>query len=123
MEIKINSAVNLSDYKSNSLIILKCPEGVIRDVDKAGELARKLSDMKVKWDVDDTTSLWVSHEDFEVSGFDEGEMMDLGWTRSEGSIKKSRLEAVLTEIEELAENAAMENGLLEAARIIKSKAL
>ena len=83
MEIEIKNAINWDNYQSNSLILLKAPKELLEDPDQSGQLVRQLSDLKVKWDIEDSTALWVTSEDIEVSAFNKKEMEGLGWIRKE----------------------------------------
>lgn len=81
MEIK--TALDLSKYKSNSLILAKVDSDWLRDSDQIGNLQRNIADLKQKVNIDDSTVFWVVGGDVDVTALDEGEMNEMGWFKKE----------------------------------------
>jgi len=79
MEIK--SAVNLNDYKENSLIIVKLDPESLKTQEGVDGVRRNLADMKAKWGLDDSVAIWATEETVELTALDEKDLFELGWVR------------------------------------------
>jgi hypothetical protein len=81
VEVEVVSAINFEKYKSNSLVVAKVGEEVLRNSEMVEGLKRAISDFKSKFNVDDSTYLLITAEDFDVQGFTEEDMAEMGWFR------------------------------------------
>jgi len=80
-EVKIESAIDLSKFKKNSLIVAKINPELLDSPAMVESLKRTISDFKTKVDIDDSTHLLITGEDFEVSGFNEDDLNSMGWEK------------------------------------------
>ena len=79
MEIK--TAVDLSKYQKNSLIVAEVD---MREIHRNGQienLMRNVSDLTKKFDIEDSTTFWVVDKGIDLKALDEKEMAELGWVR------------------------------------------
>lgn len=81
VEVKINSAVDLSKYKSNSMIIAKIDESILRDENMLNGMKRLFDDLRKKVDIDDSTHFVITTQNVDVSSWTEQEMSEFGWAK------------------------------------------
>ena len=81
MEIK--TALDLSKYQKNSLIIAEVDMDEVHKKGQIEDLKRNLSDLKKKLDIDDSTILWVVGRGIDLKALDEKEMAELGWFKKQ----------------------------------------
>jgi hypothetical protein len=81
LKVKIETAINLEDYKSNSLLVAKIDPKILESQESIDALRRTMDDLRKKVDLDDSTTLFLTPEEFDVKAFDEEEMNGMGWFR------------------------------------------
>lgn len=77
----VKSAINLDNYKTNSLIIVKLDPESLKTQEGIDGVRRNLADIKAKWLLDDSVAIWATSETVELEALDENEMKSLGWVR------------------------------------------
>jgi hypothetical protein len=82
-EIKITTAIDLSKYKSNSLLVAKIDPEVLKFQESIDALRRTMDDLRKKVELDDSTTLFLTPEQFGIEAFDEEEMRSMGWVRKQ----------------------------------------
>lgn len=79
-KIEIIKAIDLSPYKSNSLIVAKINAPENMSADFIDSVKRAFDDLKNKFNIDDSTYLFiVVGEDIDIKAFDEADMNEMGW--------------------------------------------
>ena len=81
MEIKI--ALNLSKYQKDSLIVAEVDMDEVHRKGQIEDLKRNISDLKKKFDIEDSTTFWVVDMGINLNALDEKEMAELGWFRKQ----------------------------------------
>lgn len=85
--IEITTAINLENYKKNSLLVAKIDPEMLKSQESIDALRRTMDDLRKKVDLDDSTTLFLTPEEFDVEAFDEEEMAEMGWIRKEEKSK------------------------------------
>ena len=92
-KLEIISAINLTDYQSNSLIVAKIDKSILNDEQALDSARRTVDDLRKRFNLDESTAFFITPEDMEVEALDEKKMADKGWVKSK---KINELRKVIT---------------------------
>lgn len=80
--IEINSAVDLSKHRSNSLIVAKIDKSVLENEEMYNAMRKLFDDLRLKVDIDDSTHFIITAEDVDIHSWTEKELSEIGWSKN-----------------------------------------
>jgi hypothetical protein len=80
--IEINSAIDLSKHRSNSLIVAKIEKSVLENEEMYNAMRKLFDDLRLKVDIDDTTHFMITAEEVDIYSWTEQDLSEIGWSKN-----------------------------------------
>jgi len=80
--IEINSAIDLSKQRSNSVMVAKIEKSVLENEEMYNAMRKLFDDLRLKVDIDDTTHFMITAEEVDIYSWTEKDLSEIGWSKN-----------------------------------------